>query len=252
MSAWLGAERIHHEVCGSTNDEAIALARSGVRHGTIVLADAQRAGRGRSDHTWHSPPGENLYMSCVLRPEIEARDVPPITLAAGLGVVEAVNSYGVAASLKWPNDVLVAGKKLAGILTEMGSRANRTDYVVVGIGVNLNTLAFPSELADIATSVRMESGEVVDRAEFIGRLVERLQPWFDRFFDGGVPAIADDWVANANLGSQRVRAEIGGDTVVGVAAGLEPDGALLITDDLGVHHRVVAGDVELVRSGSTE
>lgn len=246
MSEWLGAERVHHEVCGSTNDEAIALARSGVRHGTVVTADAQRSGRGRSDHTWHSPPGENLYMSCVLRPELEARAVPPITLAAGLGVVETVNSYGVGASLKWPNDVLVGRKKLSGILTEMGSRANRTDYVIVGIGVNLNTLTFPAELADIATSVRLEGGEVVDRAEFVDRLLARLQPWFDRFFDGGVPAIAGEWVANANIGRQRLSTQIGGRRVEGVAAGLEPDGALLITDDLGVDHRVVAGDVELI------
>ena len=120
--SWLGGERVELDICDSTNDEALALARRGARHGTIVVARAQRAGRGRDGRSWASPPGMGLYFSAVLRPQLALAQVPPLTLAIGIAVVDAARSCGAPAQLKWPNDVLVHARKLAGVLVEAHSQ----------------------------------------------------------------------------------------------------------------------------------
>jgi BirA family biotin operon repressor/biotin-[acetyl-CoA-carboxylase] ligase len=240
---WLGVVRHDLARCGSTNDEADALARRGAPHGTIVVADEQTAGRGRADHAWYSPPGESLYLSCVLRPSLPPSEVPPITLAAGVAVCDAVNSWGARASLDWPNDVLSMQRKLAGILTEMSSRDGKVEHVVLGVGVNLNTVAFPPALAGIATSLRLAlGGRRVDRAAFTAALLQRLETWLDRFFAGGIAAISAAWTERSGMAGRRVRA----DGVVGRARGLDADGALLVEDDGGALRRVVAGDVAVL------
>jgi BirA family transcriptional regulator, biotin operon repressor / biotin---[acetyl-CoA-carboxylase] ligase len=230
-------------VCGSTNDLAAQLAREGAPHGTIVVAQEQTAGRGRQGRSWHSPRGDSLYLSLVLRPELSPRQVPPITLAAGLAVIDAVNSAGVAASLKWPNDVLVGERKLAGILTEMSTRGDRVDHVIVGIGVNLAGKRFPPELAGIATSIALVRGGAVDRPAFERALLAGLERWLGRFLVGGPAAIADAWTAVARLGP--VRVDDGERALVAEAVGLDRDGALIVIDGEGRRHRITAGDVVL-------
>ncbi|HTM20379.1 MAG TPA: biotin--[acetyl-CoA-carboxylase] ligase, partial [Kofleriaceae bacterium] len=234
--------RVDVDVCASTNDVAAQLAREGAAHGTVVVAQEQTAGRGRMGRRWHSPRGDSLYLSLVVRPDILPRQVPPITLAAGLAVIDAVNSAGVAASLKWPNDVLVGERKLAGILTEMSTRGERVDHVIVGIGVNLAARAFPPELAGGATSIALAGGDV-DPAAFERALLAGLERWLDRFLVGGPPAIADAWTAAARLGP--VRVDDGERALVAEAVGLDGDGALIVVDTDGHRHRITAGDVVL-------
>ncbi|HEY2749156.1 MAG TPA: biotin--[acetyl-CoA-carboxylase] ligase, partial [Polyangia bacterium] len=144
-TAWLGRAWRHLPRVGSTNDEAAAWARAATAapHGAVVVADAQDAGRGRLGRKWHSPQGESLYLSVVLRPPLPPHRVPPLTLAAGIAVAEALVAYEVTPALKWPNDVQLDGKKVAGILTEMSADLDRVHHLVVGIGVNLNGRAFP-------------------------------------------------------------------------------------------------------------
>lgn len=240
MSGWLGRERVHLPACGSTNDEAARLAAAGAAHGTVVTAGAQGAGRGRQGRPWHSPPGENLYLSCVLRPALAPERAPAITLAAGLGVVDAVRWAGARPTLKWPNDVLVDGRKLAGILTEMSTRGGHVQHIVTGIGVNIDTREFPPDLARSATSLRL-LGAPVAQDRFLARLLEDLERWFDRFFAGGVDALAGAWSACADR--SWVRATSGGRELEGRVVGLDRDGCLLIEDLGGARHRVVAGDV---------
>ena len=246
MGRWLGIgpRRIELACCRSTNDEAAALGRQGAVHGTVVLSQEQTAGRGRLARRWHSPARENLYLSCLLRPPLPPSAVPPITLAAGIAVCDAVRSRGVVAVLKWPNDVLVGRRKISGILTEMNTRANAVEHAIVGVGVNLNSTDFPSDLADIATSIRIErGGRRVRRAPFVDRLLEELEQRFDQFFAGGVEVVAEAWTQRAALGQVRVRSEDG--LLEGRAVGLDRDGALLVEDSGGQRHRVVAGDVVL-------
>lgn len=242
--SWLGLRRIDLDECGSTNDEAARLARAGAEHGTVVTARTQSGGRGRQGRTWHSPATGNVYLSCVLRPSLAPDRVPPITLAAGLGVSDAVNSVGASSSLKWPNDVLVADKKIAGVLTEMITRGADPGSVVLGVGVNVGASAFPPPLDAIATSLRVELGEAAPDAEgFTPVLLAALEHWLDRFFAGGVAAIAPAWELRASR--LPVSAVIGGRVVVGRARGLDPDGALRLEEPGGAVHRIMAGDVML-------
>jgi BirA family biotin operon repressor/biotin-[acetyl-CoA-carboxylase] ligase len=236
---WLGSERIELDVCESTNDIALHHAKEGATHGTIVVADAQTAGRGRLGRTWASPPGTNIYLSAIVRAPRPVAELAPMTLAIGIGVVDAVRAAGVtSAALKWPNDVVVGVKKLAGILCEVAGDG----CVVAGIGVNVNMNEMPAEIAERATSLSNERGVTIDRAAFLETLLHTIEPWIDRFIAGGVPAIATAW-------EQRMAAElmlrVERDGVVGTAIGLDRDGALKLKDENGVIHRIHAGDVAI-------
>jgi BirA family biotin operon repressor/biotin-[acetyl-CoA-carboxylase] ligase len=247
---WLGRRRIALDLCGSTSDEAARLARAGCEHGTVVTATAQSAGRGRQGRTWHSAPGAGVYLSAVLRLVLAPRDVPGLTLAVGVAVCDAVRRSGVtAAGLKWPNDIVVGGpdgpRKLGGILSETTSAAGRIDSIVIGVGVNLGG-ELPAELAGRATTLAAE-GAVTDHAAFVELLLRELEPWIDRYVAGGLAAVVPAWESRVEP-AVRVRATVDGTVVVGAPAGLDIDGALRLRDDTGRVHRVIAGDVEDVRS----
>jgi len=239
---WLGRHRIELASCASTSDIAMALARAGCPHGTVVRADAQTAGRGRLGRAWASPPGRHLYLSAVVRidPARPTTERAALTLAVGVGVVDAVRAAGAtAAGLKWPNDVLVDGRKLAGVLCEASG-----DAIVVGIGVNLagGDGALPPDLAGSATTLADATGAAVDRPAFIATLLAALEPWLDRFAAAGPAAILGPW-QDRMVPGLRLTWDRAGQPVTGRAAGLDPDGALRLIDDAGATHRVVAGDL---------
>jgi len=241
--SWLGVARQAHATVGSTNDLALAWARAGAPHGAIVTAEAQTAGRGRHGRAWASPPGRSIYLSIVLRLGAGV-PVPPLTLAVGVGVCDAVRAEGVAAAaLKWPNDVLVPGaggwRKLAGVLCESTGEA-----VVVGIGVNVNGDAadLPPEVAARAATIGDVLGRWVDRDAFLERLLAELAPWIERYQAAGVAAIAPAW--EARMAPALV---VRTDRVTGIARGLDRDGALVVEAD-GARHRVLAGEVEWIVS----
>lgn len=242
---WLGAHRIDLEECGSTNDEAARLARAGARHGTVVIARSQRAGRGRDGRAWASPPDAGLYLSAVVRPPLPLALVPPMTLAIGIGLCDAARASGAAAALKWPNDLLVGHRKLAGVLVEAQSQGPRLEAVVVGIGVNLRG-PVPREVAATATCLDDASGGEVDREVFLDRLLGEVERWIDRYVASGLALVIPAWQARMAPGLS-ARAQIEGRALVGELAGLDTDGALLLRDDTGRVHRVRSGDVEVVR-----
>jgi BirA family transcriptional regulator, biotin operon repressor / biotin---[acetyl-CoA-carboxylase] ligase len=244
---WLGHRLELLAETPSTNDVALRLGREGAPHGLTVIADTQSRGRGRLGHVWHSPPGDNLYVSVLLRLDLPPARVPPITLCAGVAVAELVNSFGVRASLKWPNDVLGQGdtgmKKISGILTEMSTRGGRAESVVVGVGLNVNTASFPAELPH-AGSLRSLGGAPLDRAEVATRLLVGLEGVVERFAAGGLAELIGEWKAHSHtLGTQvRVRSESGHEE--GLAVDLDDDGALLLERADGRRVRVVAGELE--------
>lgn len=237
MRTWLGMQRIDLEVCNSTNDEAARYARAGASHGTVVIADRQEAGRGREGRAWASPLG-GLYMSAVMRPPLPLADVPPMTLAIGIAVCDAARAFGAPAVLKWPNDVLVGDKKLAGVLVETQSQGGKLDCVIVGIGVNLEIV--PSAVPDRATAL------AVDRERFISELFVQLERWVDRYVACGVESIIPAWQERMAHGLS-ARAVIDGTLLTGELAGIDRDGALLLRDGTGTMHRVRSGDVEVIR-----
>jgi BirA family biotin operon repressor/biotin-[acetyl-CoA-carboxylase] ligase len=234
---WLGCQRIDLESCASTNDEAARYARAGASHGTLVIAERQEAGRGREGRAWASPIG-GLYFSAVMRPPLPLADVPPITLAIGIAVCDAARAFGADAALKWPNDVLIGDKKLAGVLVETQSQGGRLDSVIVGIGVNLGSV--PDEVATRAIALD------VDREAFIAELVAQLERWVDRYVACGLESIIPSWQQRMAPGLS-ARAMIDGDALSGELEGIDVDGSLLLRDDTGKVHRVRSGDVEVIR-----
>jgi BirA family biotin operon repressor/biotin-[acetyl-CoA-carboxylase] ligase len=243
----IGCRKRHFEQCASTNDVAATWARDihdPAPHGGVVVADSQTAGRGRLGRAWHSPAGENLYFSCVLRPDLPAERVPPLTLCAGLAVCEVVNSLGVPASIKWPNDVWVGDNKLAGVLTEMSTRSQSVESVIVGVGVNVNATDFPSELA--ATSLRIETGEDHERSGLLDAMLLAMEGWLQRYTTHGVPALASAFAEHNLLGGRDVRVRVSGQVISGRVLGLGDDGSLLIADRAGDEHKIIAGEVHLL------
>ena len=241
LGRWLGSHRIDLLACGSTNDEAARLARAGARHGTIVLAESQHAGRGRDGRVWASPEGLGLYLSMIVRPPLSLAMVPPMTLAIGVALCDAVRSTGADAELKWPNDVLVRGKKLAGVLVEAQSQGTRLEAVIVGIGVNLGG-ELPDSVASTGITLEDAAGHAIDRERFLATLLEHLEHWIDRYVASGLPAISAAWQERM---AKHVIART--DHVTGEVAGLDGDGALLLRDERGALHRVRSGDVEVMR-----
>ena len=238
---------------GSTNDVALAAGRGGAPDGFAVLADRQTAGRGRLGRAWESPPGLGIYTSVVLRPRVPAALAPLLTLAVGIAAAETIQeATGLLPRLKWPNDIQLDGRKLAGILVEGTTLEGRLSEAVVGIGINLNqgVTDFPVELGDSATSLRMVLGHPVGRADLVAGLYNTLEHWYRVFCDGECRTILDrgrQW--SAVLG-QPVEVRTATERWSGLAWDLDQDGALVVRDPHGALRRVVAGDVSIRVAGA--
>lgn len=226
-----GQNLYFYEETGSTNDDIKGFCRE--PEGTLVVAETQNAGKGRRGRSWSSPPGENLYFSLLLKPEIPPEDTPAITLTAGLAVCETIRRItGLDAGIKWPNDVLAQGKKLCGILTEAVLEGDSLSYAVLGIGVNLNTEAFPPE-AGIAGSLRMLTGREWDRRTFLQALLLNLEQRYETYLKSGFSGLLADYKAlSVTLGKE---VDIHGRTsFFGRAVDIASDGSLLVETASGV------------------
>jgi BirA family biotin operon repressor/biotin-[acetyl-CoA-carboxylase] ligase len=234
---------------GSTSEHAFRLAAEGAEHGELVVAEEQTAGRGRRGRTWASPAGKNLYASLVLRPELPPQRAPELTLLAAVAVAETLRGDGVVASIKWPNDLQVGGRKIAGILTELSAEADRVHFVVLGIGINLNATAsdFPPEVAEQATSVQRVLGRRVNRAAFLARLLRTLEQWLDLHEQQGFEPVRARWRALSSTLGEEVLVKAERRELRGRAEDIDVDGALLLRTEGGLE-RVLAGDVEQVRT----
>ncbi len=233
--------------CDSTQRVARDLARNGAAEGTAVVAEEQTAGRGRLGRTWHSPPGDNLYCSIVLRPPRAPAEVPQIALVAGLAVADAVQeTAGRRPAIKWPNDVLLDGKKVCGILTEMESEMDRVHHVIAGIGVNLNSRRFPRELREKASSLLLLTGRPVERAVFTAGLLAALEARYGRYLSVGFASVRTEWESYSCLTGTEVRVHGPGGEVAGRVLGLDDDGALRLRGADGAVTRIVAGEVTVL------
>jgi BirA family biotin operon repressor/biotin-[acetyl-CoA-carboxylase] ligase len=238
---WLGRAFEWHAECASTND---------LPAGLVVAADAQTSGRGRLGRTWHSPAEENLYVSLLLRPERPPAEIPPLTLLAGGAVAGALAGLGLAPRLKWPNDVELLDetgrrRKVAGILTEMASAGTSALHVVVGVGLNVNGLEFPPEIAERATSLRRALGRRIDRLDLLAALLDTLEPLYEDFERRGPAAAVAAFEAHAAFPARCRVTALGhpGDRLEGTALGVDADGALRLRDETGQIHRVISGEL---------
>jgi BirA family transcriptional regulator, biotin operon repressor / biotin---[acetyl-CoA-carboxylase] ligase len=238
------------EKIDSTNNLACRLAREGAPEGAVVVADAQAKGKGRLNRVWQSPPAANLYVSIILRPEIEAAAAPQLTLVAGLAVAEILSRYcpeGV--TIKWPNDILIRGKKICGILTEMKSSPAGVDFIILGIGININMTRddFEPSLRDTATSLQIETGDIINRLDVICTLFNSLEKWYRLFLRRGFPGVRDAWLRYADILGRPIRVVFREDTQTGVVLGIDDDGTIVMKDADGMTQRVIAGDIYLLK-----
>jgi BirA family transcriptional regulator, biotin operon repressor / biotin---[acetyl-CoA-carboxylase] ligase len=229
----------------STNAQAMSEALKGAPAFNWIVADAQTAGRGRLGRSWVSPAGRNLYASCVLRPTLSAAEMPRVSLAVAIAVHRAVSAIGAEALIKWPNDIQINGRKLAGVLCEAHSDGDRIEAVIAGIGLNIgmDEADFPPELRDSATSLRIE-GVQADRMEIFQRLARALETTLATLENQGFAALHEEWNAVCALRGRQVEITSGPETHAGTVAGIDAEGYLLLVTPGGTE-RVAAGEVSV-------
>ncbi|MBA7574607.1 Bifunctional ligase/repressor BirA [subsurface metagenome] len=240
--------RIHFfDTIDSTNTYAAVLATDGAREGEAVIADCQTAGRGRlRKRVWHSPPGRNLYTSIILRPDIPPVFAPGLTLVAGVAVAELLGGY-CPVSLKWPNDVLAGGRKISGILTEMRSKGSKVDFVVVGVGINVNMEPgdFQEELRPLSTSLKEQTSKNASRLELTAGLYRLLEKWYRIFIEGGLVPVRDRWLECSDIVGKTIEVTDRGALQKGKCQGIDDEGMLLLVDEENRTVPVRSGDVTI-------
>ncbi len=244
----IGQRIVCLDVTDSTNTQAKRLGREGTSEGTVVLAEMQTGGRGRLERSFFSPRGKGLWFSVLLRPSFPPAEAPKCTLLAAVAVAMAMERFGLRAGIKWPNDILHDGKKLTGILTEMSVSAGKIDFVVIGIGINVNIAEeeFPAELREIATSLSVMKGEEISRIAFLQAVLEEIEVLYLRMQREGFAPILKQWKKySATLGKEvRVIGMGDRESFCGTAVDLDEDGMLLVRTGEGIR-KVLAGDVSI-------
>ena len=243
----MGQSIYFYEETDTTNNRARELALEGAPEGTLVVAEKQTAGRGRRGKVWESPLGTGIWMSLVLRPQIMPAEASVLTLLCGLATAEAIEvETGLSAGIKWPNDILINGKKAVGILTEMDCEMSQVHFVIPGIGINVNTTSFPPEIADIATSLYLECGKTVSRRRLVHKVLERLEEHYETFLrTGSFTAMLEDYRKHCITLGKEVHV-LGREPFFAEALDITPEGELLVRRaDNGKEEVVFSGEVSI-------
>jgi BirA family biotin operon repressor/biotin-[acetyl-CoA-carboxylase] ligase len=245
----IGHSLIHHFRTDSTNTAALNLAQQGAEHGTVVVAEEQTAGRGRLGRTWYSEKSSGIYVSIILRPPFSPTAAPILTLMAGVATQHALSTTtGLSVDIRWPNDLLVNGRKVAGILTEMNAELGRLHAVVLGIGINVNHSEMPAELKPGATSLRIESQRSWSRVQIFIALLKELERHYHLLLEKGSAAIAERWAAASTYANgKRIRIVTAEAESLATTVGLDPSGALRVRYDDWREEALVAGEVAEVK-----
>ncbi len=244
----LGKNILAYRTLGSTNQLGFRLAESGLGEGTLIVADEQTQGRGRMGRSWYSPPKLGLWISLILRPEIPPFKAPGLSTCAGLALAQTIGDLtGMDAKIKWPNDCLLNGRKVGGILLELSAELDRINFVIVGIGVNVNHLSsdFPKKLSSVATSIRMEWGKEISRIKLLTSFVKRFETIYLDFKKNGLAPQLQLIKKFSSLLGKKVMVKFGKEKIEGVAQDIDDNGSLIIRTKKG--ERVVrAGEVMVV------
>jgi BirA family biotin operon repressor/biotin-[acetyl-CoA-carboxylase] ligase len=246
---WLGRTLWSYRETGSTNDIALARAAEGAPEGAVVVAEAQRRGRGRFHRRWLSPPGANILASVILRPACHPSVVSQLVIAAAVAVAETLRSlHDLNAHIKWPNDVCIGERKIAGILAELSAEAEQTNHVVVGIGLNVDMAPsqVPKAVRATATSIQIELGRAVSRLDVLAELFEYLERWYERWRRDGFAPVKARWAELSTSLGRRVTVASGTTKITGLVADLDDGGALLLRLDSGHIRKVASGDMTVV------
>lgn len=248
QSKRLGQQIHYEESVHSTQKIALQLSLEGAPEGTVVIAEEQTSGRGRMARHWYSPKYSGIWMSIILRPNLPPQKAPQLTLIVAVAAVQAIQELtSVQPEIKWPNDILINGKKITGILTELQAESDRINSVIIGIGMNVNQAIddYPEEIRDIATSLFIESGEKVNRASMIKVLLEKLEYLYDLYIKEGFYPIKLLWESYAISIGKMITARMLQGNLYGKAIGITDDGVLMVEDKKGEIHHIYSADIEL-------
>ncbi|MGA2869177.1 MAG: biotin--[acetyl-CoA-carboxylase] ligase [Verrucomicrobiota bacterium] len=232
----------------STNDVVEKLARDGVKEGVVVFAESQTRGRGRLGRKWISPAHQGLWFSILLRPVLRPQEMTQLTVASATALRRAIIAEtGLRPEIKWPNDLLINGKKVAGILTELSAESDRVKHIILGIGVDVNVDVdeLPPEVRPLATSLKIEAGAEISRVELAAQIIRELDRDYARICAGKFAEVADEWEAGCATIGRNVTVQMGDRKICGRAESLDDDGALLVRTEHGHLERVIGGDVTL-------
>lgn len=250
IKGYIGREIFFYENVGSTNTIAAGLAEKGEAEGTVVIADSQYKGRGRFGRLWVSPPNVGIYMSIILRPKIEPKDVTFITMMAAVACTAALKKLtGLNVELKWPNDLIVSDKKMGGILTEMKITPGMIVYAITGIGINVNTDldAFPEDIREVTTSVKIEKGVPYSRTEIIAEALNEIDYWYKMLETEKRKILFSEWQHLISTIGRKVVVSVGSEILTGFAESVSEEGMLMLRLPSGTLRRVSAGDLTLLR-----
>jgi BirA family biotin operon repressor/biotin-[acetyl-CoA-carboxylase] ligase len=247
QTRFLGRTVYYEEVVDSTQKIAARLAYEGVPEGTVVVAEQQTAGRGRLSRKWHSPKGTGIWMSIILRPAIPTQNAPQLTLLAAVSVAQAIEAAGINVSIKWPNDILINGKKAVGILTELQAEADKINAVIIGIGINVNQKKedFAEEIQSLATSLAIEKGKRLTRAELMQSIFSHMEKLYEEYLANGFHVVKLLWESYAVSIGKQITARTVTQTLTGIAKGITEDGVLMLEDDRGNIHYIHSADIEI-------
>ncbi len=253
-TSFVGRDIRHFETTDSTNRIALSLAETGAAEGTVVVAEEQTAGRGRLGRSWFSPPRVNLYASVILRPSLPMAEAAQVVLVGAVAAARAIASMcdgppEAQPRIKWPNDILLGGRKVSGTLVETASQGELLRHLVLGIGINANLAEkdLPEDIRGIATSLAIACGHPVSRVELARRLFGEIEASYLRFRQEGFGPLAAEYETLSEMWGKPVRVTLTQGSVEGIAEGLEPDGALRLRLLSGSAERILAGDVQLLR-----
>ncbi|MBN6188636.1 biotin--[acetyl-CoA-carboxylase] ligase [Aneurinibacillus sp. BA2021] len=244
----LGQNVHYYASIDSTQTKCQELAKAGAPEGTLVVADQQVGGKGRLGRVWYSPPNTNISMSLLLRPQLELQKCPQLTLLTAVAIVETLREFcEIDAQIKWPNDILVDGKKVCGILTELNAESDRIHSLVIGMGINVNTAAeqFPDDVRDVATSLRVVKGEAMHRVPIIQQILMRLEALYERYLAEGFAPIKERWERFALTTGKHVTIRTLQGSLTGYAEGIDETGVLLVRKEDGSITKVYSADIEI-------
>ncbi len=243
---YIGREYLHFDSIDSTNAQCKRECVKNMVDGLVVTAEEQIQGKGRLGRAWTSPKGTGIWMSIVLTPEISPVLAPKTTIIGAAAVYSALKDMGVDAGIKWPNDIIIGGKKVCGILTEMNAEIDRINYVIMGIGINVNMEEFPEELSDKATSLKLQLGEKVDRKELVAKVLNYIEYYYDLFKNtGDIRGVINICRKGSVLLGKEVRVINGGKETICTAIDIDEDGELVVKHEDGSIHKVFSGEVSV-------
>ena len=245
---YIGKKIIHFEKLDSTNNKAKELASNGEPHGALVIAEEQVGGRGRLGRAWCSPKYKGIWLSMILKPDINPMQIPKITQIAAAAVINSLKNFKIEATIKWPNDIIINGKKICGILTEMNAEMNKVHYVVLGMGINANLDKddFEKDMLDKATSIKIETGTALDRKSFLGNLINEFEYLYGEFdktqsIESSIKICRN----NSAVIGKTIRIIRGKNETFAKALNLDENGGLIVQYEDGTHENLISGEISI-------